>query len=184
MPGNILRERLVGVWSDQVLAELGRSGFTTDPLRERTVDLTKYAGREVQLRLRHSSGPVEYIGAVPLGWWVDDIAIANERWSTLATVAGTSYKARLGAGTHSMRVMTAYAIRGKRVTGDASVPVTAKVAAGVAAPKPAPAPKPTGPPCDRGRIAAGLVVGGTRRGGDARRLATAQTTVACPACVT
>ena len=170
-----------GSWSVEYLAvsenpDAPEMGFTSDPLRERSVDLTKYAGREIGLRLRHSSGPVEYIGAIPLGWWVDDLSVANERWRTLATVAGTTYKARLGGGTHSLRVTTAYAIRGKKVTGDASAPVTATIAAGVAAPKPpsagpAPKPKPALPATGLGSptglavaaLAGAAVVGGRLR---------------------
>ncbi|MGH2794114.1 MAG: M4 family metallopeptidase, partial [Actinomycetota bacterium] len=98
-------------------------GYASAPLEDRSVDLTKYAGRKIGLRLRHTSGTVELIGAVPVGWYVDDLALKNENWTTLASVEGTSYTARLGGGLHSLRVRTAYSIRGAKVTGDASEPV-------------------------------------------------------------
>ncbi|HEV3471035.1 MAG TPA: M4 family metallopeptidase [Pyrinomonadaceae bacterium] len=83
--------------------------FATEPLFRRRVDLTPFGGRAVFIRFRYTVGAENKPGSVPLGWYVDDIAIANETWSDVATVGGTSHTVtNRASGSYCYRVRTAY----------------------------------------------------------------------------
>jgi hypothetical protein len=100
----------------------GDVGFATQPLIARTADLSSFAGKSVHLRFRFTQGPELYVDVTRYGWWVDDIAVTNHVWSTLATVSGTSH-AVSGAtdGTHMYRVSTRYGTRPSETSDVVSV---------------------------------------------------------------
>ena len=80
-----------------------------EPLAERRVDLTSYAGLDVQLRFRYWVDDPNYIFYTPLGWYVDDVAIETANWYDVAAVDGTSYlRTGLEDGAYHYRVRTAY----------------------------------------------------------------------------
>jgi MYXO-CTERM domain-containing protein len=59
------------------------AAFAAEDLAAREVDLTAYQGQTVRLRLRYYLGKDNYTFYKPVGWWVDDIAVVSDRWTTL-----------------------------------------------------------------------------------------------------
>ena len=110
----------------------GAAAFATQPLFDRTVDLTPYAGQTIRLRFRYQMGAEDRPGSVPLGWYLDDIAIRNDSWSNVTTTSNTSHTVTNAAnGTRCYRVNTKYPIQGQVVDGPFSNIVSATVARAV-----------------------------------------------------
>lgn len=103
--------------------------YASEPMTSQSVDLSKYAGKTVRLRFRYVLGPDDRPASVPFGWYVDDVKIMTELWSTIAKVAGTSLAipGRAQSGLYCYRVATSYRINGRLVQGDFSGPATVKV---------------------------------------------------------
>ncbi len=72
----------------------------------RTIDLSQFAGQSIKLQFRVTSD--EYSVGVPIGWYIEDIAIESENWADLALVNGTSRVVSNDAGSYCYRVSTAY----------------------------------------------------------------------------
>jgi Zn-dependent metalloprotease len=103
--------------------------FATEPLSPRTVNLTAFAGQTIRLRFRYLAAFTNYVNVIPIGWYVDDIKIANVTFQPLATTAGTSYLVSGKAdGSYLYRVRTTYTFGSEVVPGEWSNVVTASVA--------------------------------------------------------
>lgn len=117
------------------LAPDGAAAFATEQLFARTVNLTPFAAQTIKLRFHYQMGPEDRAGSVPLGWYLDDIAINNDGWSNVATVNGTSYTASgVSNGTRCYRVRTTYNLNGQAVAGSFSNVVSATVSRTVTEP--------------------------------------------------
>ncbi len=127
----------VSVYQDirSELAPDGAAAFATEPLSRRTVNLTSYAAQTIRIRFRYQMGGEDRPGSVPLGWYLDDIAINNDSWTNVATVNGTSYTTTgVGNGTRCYRVRTSYNLNGQSVAGPFSNVVSATVSRTVVEP--------------------------------------------------
>lgn len=95
------------------LAPDGASFFATELMFDRTADLTPFAGQALKLRFRFQAGPENRAGSSPLGWYVDNISIANDSWGDLLTTAATSQTLTGQAdGSRCYRVNTTYTVSG------------------------------------------------------------------------
>jgi len=111
------------------------TAFATEPLFNRSVSLTAFAAQTIRLRFHYQMGAEDRPGSVPLGWYLDDIAINNDSWTNVASVNGTSYTASgIGNGTRCYRVRTAYNLNGQSVAGPFSNVVSATVSRTVVEP--------------------------------------------------
>ena len=111
------------------------AAFATEPLFSRTVNLTPFAAQSIRLRFHYQMGAEDRPGSVPLGWYIDDIAVNNDSWSSVATVNGTSYLAsNISNGTRCYRVRTSYNLGGQTVAGPFSNVVSATVSRTVVEP--------------------------------------------------
>jgi Zn-dependent metalloprotease len=100
------------------LAPDGAAAFATEPFFNRAVNLTSFAGQSIRLRFHYQMGAEDRAGSAPLGWYLDDIAVNNDSWTNVATVAGTSYLAsNVSNGTRCYRVRTTYNLAGQAVAG-------------------------------------------------------------------
>ncbi len=91
------------------------------------------AGRPSSLRFRYEVGPENRAGSTPFGWYLDDIVLANDSWTDVATTAGTSMLITgQGAGTRCYRVRSTYTFGTEQAPGPFSNPVTINVASGPA----------------------------------------------------
>jgi Zn-dependent metalloprotease len=91
------------------LAPTAGEFFGTEPLSARQVDLTTYKGKSIYLRFRFTAGADNKPGSTPFGWYVDNISVTNDNWSTLTSVNGTSYTVTVAQpGTFCYRVRTAF----------------------------------------------------------------------------
>jgi bacillolysin len=117
------------------LAPDGAAAFATEPLFSRAVNLTSFAAQSIRLRFHYQMGAEDRSGSVPLGWYLDDIAINNDSWTNVDTVNGTSYTATgIGNGTRCYRVRTTYNLNGQSVAGPFSNVVSATVSRTVVEP--------------------------------------------------
>ena len=117
------------------LAPDAAAAFATEPFFSRTVNLTPFAAQAIRLRFHYQMGAEDRPGSVPLGWYIDDIAVNNDSWSNVATVAGTSYLAsNISNGTRCYRVRTSYNLGGQTVAGPFSNVVSATVSRTVVEP--------------------------------------------------
>ncbi|MFZ0063914.1 MAG: M4 family metallopeptidase [Pyrinomonadaceae bacterium] len=114
-----------------IRSELGPDGlaaFATEPFFNRSVNLTGFAAQAIRIRFHYQMGAEDRPGSVPLGWYIDDIAVNNYSWSSVATVSGTSYLASgISNGTRCYRVRTTYNLGGQTVAGPFSNVVSATV---------------------------------------------------------
>jgi hypothetical protein len=114
------------------LPDVGANAFANEALGQRQVDLTPYAGRQVKLRFRMVHGEQEYFLFVTYGWYVDDIVVQNDNWTTLGAVNGTSLLVSgRGAGTYCYRVKTKYTLGAETFDSPFSNVVSTTVAQGV-----------------------------------------------------
>jgi hypothetical protein len=91
------------------LAPDAAAALATEPMTERVVDLTGYAGQSIRLRFRLVTGPDNRSGSTPFGWYLDDIALASDNWATIGQVAGTNLQLqKLQTGTFFYRVAAVY----------------------------------------------------------------------------
>jgi hypothetical protein len=110
------------------LAPDGAAAFATEPLFNRSVNLTGFAAQSIRIRFHYQMGAEDRAGSAPLGWYIDDIAVNNDSWTNVATVAGTSYLAsNVSNGTRCYRVRTTYNLGGQTVAGPFSNVVSATV---------------------------------------------------------
>ncbi|HKO97688.1 MAG TPA: M4 family metallopeptidase [Pyrinomonadaceae bacterium] len=117
------------------LAPDGAVAFATETLTNRSVNLTSFAAQTIRLRFHYQMGAEDRPGSVPLGWYLDDIAVINDSWSNVATVNGTSYTAtNVANGTRCYRVRTTYNLGGQTVAGPFSNIVSATVSRTVVEP--------------------------------------------------
>lgn len=92
-----------------MLAPDAAAAFATEPMGEHRIDLAAYAGRSILLRFRFSAGSSNRSGSTPFGWYVDDIRIESQNWSTIATVTGLRHTLqRRTSGTYFYRVAANY----------------------------------------------------------------------------
>ena len=104
-------------------APLQLAAFATEPLTPRTADLTPFMGSSILLRFRFAQGPDNRAGSIPFGWYVDDIAVAADSWTPVATTTATSYRvARHAAGAACFRVRSTYRVAGAPAPGLWSAP--------------------------------------------------------------
>ncbi|NND60857.1 MAG: tandem-95 repeat protein [Gammaproteobacteria bacterium] len=83
--------------------------FFDEPLRQRQVDLTPYAGESIQLRFRYFVGGSNYLAYTPFGWWVDDVSIDTANWTDIAETTGTSHvRSGLADGHYYYRVRSSH----------------------------------------------------------------------------
>jgi hypothetical protein len=110
------------------IAPDGAAALATEPLKRREFDLTIYSGQTISVRFRYYLGDLNYFFYTPYGWYVDDISITNDSFSTLATPSGTSYTvAGRTDGTRCYRVRTTYTFGAEQVPGPYSNLVSARV---------------------------------------------------------
>ncbi|HEX4899814.1 MAG TPA: M4 family metallopeptidase, partial [Pyrinomonadaceae bacterium] len=110
------------------LAPDGAAAFATEPFFNRSVNLTGFAAQSIRIRFHYQMGAEDRAGSAPLGWYIDDIAVNNDSWTNVATVAGTSYLAsNVSNGTRCYRVRTTYNLGGQTVAGPFSNVVSATV---------------------------------------------------------
>jgi hypothetical protein len=112
---------------DQVAVEVSDDGgaFATEPMTEHRIDLGAYAGRSILLRFRFSAGSANRAGSTPFGWYVDDVRVESQNWSTIATVTGLKHTVqRKVAATYLYRVAATYSAN---VTGPWSNVVDVRV---------------------------------------------------------
>lgn len=63
-----------------------------DALTLSTVDLTGFAGEAIKIRFRFAVGPENRLVSSPIfGWYVDDIQITTEDWTTIGETIGAAY---------------------------------------------------------------------------------------------
>src|SRR5678816_2786226 len=151
-----IRDRNVNEGDDSVLVEVSTNGttwtalyqdirselapdaaaaFATEPFFSRTINLTAFAAQTIRLRFHYQMGAEDRPGSVPLGWYIDDIAVNNDSWSNVTTVSGTSYLASgISNGTRCYRVRTSYNLGGQTVAGPFSNVVSATVSRTVVEP--------------------------------------------------
>jgi hypothetical protein len=92
---------------------------------EHRIDLAAYEGRSIMLRFRLSAGSANRSGSTPFGWYVDDVRIESEDWTTIATVSGLKHTIqRKTVGTYFYRVAANYSAN---VTGSWSNVVDVRV---------------------------------------------------------
>jgi hypothetical protein len=107
------------------VADEAAAAFATEPMGEHRIDLAAYAGRSIMLRFRFSAGSANRSGSTPFGWYVDDVRIESEDWTTIATVSGLKHAIqRKTAGTYFYRVAATYSAN---VTGSWSNVVDVRV---------------------------------------------------------
>ena len=126
----------VQVYSSQrsELAPDAGLAFATEPLFQREVSLTSFAGKTLFLRFRYAVGAENRAGSTPFGWYVDDITVANDSWTDVGTTAATSMLITgQGAGIRCYRVRTTYTFGTETAAGPFSNPLSVQVAAGPAA---------------------------------------------------
>jgi hypothetical protein len=109
----------------------GAVSFATEPLFSRSVSLSNFGGKTIRLRFHYSLGPEDRPASVPFGWYVDDIAIMNDNWLDVTSVAGTSLLLAEDSGTYCFRVRTTYLLNAQNVPGPFSNAVTVTVAPGI-----------------------------------------------------
>lgn len=110
------------------LAPDAASFFATELMFDRTVDLTPYAGQSLKVRFRFLAGPENRAGSSPMGWYLDNIAITNEAWSDLVSLAGVSHTLTGQVdGSRCYRVRTTYTVNGNPAPSRYSNIVTATV---------------------------------------------------------
>ena len=73
-------------------------------LQQRSVDLTRFAGRNVLVRFRAAFTTRNGVFVTRYGWYLDDIRIDSASFSPLAETVGTSYDVRRWNGTFAYRV--------------------------------------------------------------------------------
>lgn len=92
-----------------MLAPDAAAAFATEPMGEPRIDLAAYAGRSIRCRFRFSAGSANRSGSTPFGWYVDDIRIESQNWSTIAAVSGLKHTVQWRTpGTYFYRVATNY----------------------------------------------------------------------------
>lgn len=83
--------------------------FFDEPLAQKQVDLTPFAGETLQLRFRYYVGASNYLAYTPFGWWVDDVRIDTADWTDIAVTGGDSYvRSGLGDGHYYYRVRSSH----------------------------------------------------------------------------
>ena len=73
-------------------------------LQQRSVDLTRFAGRNVIIRFRAAFTTRNGIFVTRYGWYLDDIQINSASFTQLAETTGTSFELRRPNGTYAYRV--------------------------------------------------------------------------------
>jgi hypothetical protein len=107
------------------VADEAAAAFATEPMGEHRIDLAAYEGRSIMLRFRFSAGSANRSGSTPFGWYVDDVRIESEDWTTIATVSGLKHTIqRKTVGTYFYRVAANYSAN---VTGSWSNVVDVRV---------------------------------------------------------
>jgi len=102
--------------------------FESEPLSPRTVDLSSYKGKTIQLRFRFVAGPTNRAGSTPLGWYVDDIRLETANWYNVGTTPGTSFtRSGLSTGVYNYRVRTSFPAGPATVPSPWSNTVTTRV---------------------------------------------------------
>jgi immune inhibitor A len=92
-----------------MLADEAAAAFATEPMGEHRIDLAAFAGKSIRLRFRFSAGSANRSGSTPFGWYVDDVRIESQNWTTIATVTGLKQTlSRRTAGTYFYRVAANY----------------------------------------------------------------------------
>lgn len=95
--------------SRAALAHDALLAFESESLSPRSVDLSAYKGRTVQLRFVFAAGPDNRLGSTPFGWYVDDIRVETANWYGVGTTDGTSFtRSGLSTGTYHYRVRTSF----------------------------------------------------------------------------
>ncbi|MBT8135622.1 MAG: tandem-95 repeat protein [Gammaproteobacteria bacterium] len=83
--------------------------FFDEELVQRQVDLTPYAGENIQLRFRYFVGGSNYLAYTPFGWWVDDVRIDTADWTDIAETTDTSHvRSGLADGHYYYRVRSSH----------------------------------------------------------------------------
>ncbi|MBA3727770.1 MAG: immune inhibitor A [Actinobacteria bacterium] len=85
--------------------------FESETLTPHAIDLGPYKGQSVQLRFRYSLGSANRVGSTPFGWYVDDVVLDTQNWSTMAEVRATKTRITRRVqklGTHYFRVRAVY----------------------------------------------------------------------------
>ena len=114
------------------VADEATLAFADEPLAQREVDLSPYAGQSIKLRFKYVVGTSNFFAQTPLGWYVDDISVVNDSWAQIASAAGTSQLvAGRSTGTRCYRVRTTYTLGGQPAAGPSSNVVLATVAPGI-----------------------------------------------------
>ena len=73
-----------------LIATDAAAAYGSEDLAPVEVDLTAYQEQSIRLRLRYYLGDSNYTFYVPQGWWVDDLAIVSDRWTTIFEDDATS----------------------------------------------------------------------------------------------
>ncbi len=111
------------------LAGLDGTPPQLDPLGQRQVDLSAFAGQNIQLRFRYFVGSSNYLAYTPIGWWVDDVGIDTANWTDLSVTTNTSFvRSDLEDGHYYYRVRSSHSTGGINVPTNWSNIVEADVA--------------------------------------------------------
>jgi M6 family metalloprotease-like protein len=80
-----------------------------EPLTPRSVNLSAYKGKSIQIRFRVVAGPENRPASIPQGWYVDDIRLDTANWYDLGSTAATSYtRSGVTTATYHYRVRTTF----------------------------------------------------------------------------
>jgi hypothetical protein len=83
--------------------------FSLEPMTQRVVDLSAYAGKTIRFRFNYATGPSNFFFYTPFGWYVDDIALVTEDWREIGQTTGTSFTVtKSTGGTFFYRVAALY----------------------------------------------------------------------------
>ncbi len=104
------------------------AAFLTEPLAARSIDLSGFAGRTIQIRFRYQLGGSNFFLYKPIGWWVDDVTLQAARWDRVleGDVSAAALTDR-ATGLYCYRARTSYAPAGTPVDSAWSNRVTVRV---------------------------------------------------------
>jgi hypothetical protein len=93
------------------LAPDAAAAFESEGMFPHAIDLGPFKGKTIELRFRYSLGAENRAGSTPFGWYVDDILLETQNWSTMSEVRAS--KTRINRrvqkiGTHYFRVRAVY----------------------------------------------------------------------------
>jgi immune inhibitor A len=90
-------------------ADIAALLFASEPMTQRTVDLSAFQGQTIRLRFQLQTGTSNFFLYTPYGWYVDDVEVVTDDWKQIGETTGTSFTVTKAAGgTFFYRVAALY----------------------------------------------------------------------------